>query len=243
MFNKLIKSIRHPQKALRYIEVYIKALLCKRKETLFILGMDNNGVFGLLFRGYEKCYGFEPNSERFNKLSQKYKKYKNVHLYNVAVAQQDGVIDFNISSNNGASSSIGTFKEEWRNLYSDQIKMIKSIRVPCINLYNFCKKNNIDFIDDYVSDIQGMDLEILKTIKPMIDNKMIGTITCEVTKDDKQNIYSDLSNNSESGFTELLFSNYDLVAKGSGILKDNKFDKIPDDVWEMDCKWKLRADI
>jgi hypothetical protein len=85
-----------------------------------------------------------------------------------------------------------------------------------------------------------MDLEVLKSMKPMINKKMIRTITCEVAKDDRKNVYSDLPDNSESGFNELLCENYKLIAKGWGVLKDNKFDKIPDSSWEMDCKWRLK---
>ncbi|MBA7588916.1 hypothetical protein ES708_30987 [subsurface metagenome] len=48
-----------------------------------------------------------------------------------------------------------------------------------------------------------MDLEVLKTLKSLIDKKMIGTITCEVTKNDKRNIYSDLHDNTENGFNKL----------------------------------------
>jgi len=164
-------------------------------------------------RGYKSCYGFEPNPERFKKLQRKYSRYPNVHLFNVAAAQYDGEINFNITSNNGASSSVGHFDEEWeKECKGEKIEMIKSITVPCINIYNFCKNNNIDFIDDYMSDIQGMDLEVLKTMKPMIDQRGIGTITCEVTKDGKHNIYSDLPDNTESGFRELLKDNYELIA-------------------------------
>lgn len=104
----------------------------------------------------------------------------------------------------------------------------------------FLQKNQIDFIDDYMSDIQGMDLEVLKTMKHMIDQREICTITCEVTKDDKCNIYKDLPDNSESGFADLLNENYALIARGYGALKDNKFENIPEDAWEMDCKWKLK---
>ncbi len=104
----------------------------------------------------------------------------------------------------------------------------------------FVKKNNINYIDNYISDIQGMDLEVLKTLKPMIKNKMIKTITCEVTINEKRNIYHNLPDNSESGFQNLLKENYKLVAKGSGILLENNFDLIPKNTWEFDCKWNLK---
>jgi FkbM family methyltransferase len=241
-FEKLIRAVLNPKKAWRFFSFMLYNNFRKRRGTLFIIGLDPNGTFNLMHRGYEKCYGFEANPERFKKLERKYGGYSYIKLYNVAVASYDGEITFNISSNNnGASSSIGNFNAGWNQEYEgEKIEMVKSITVPCINLNNFCNKNGISFIDDYVSDIQGMDLEVLKTLKPMIDNKMIGTITCEVTKNEVGNVYSDLPDNSESGFSDLLDMNYVLIAKGSGVLRDNKFDRLDTEAWEMDCKWKLK---
>jgi FkbM family methyltransferase len=206
-----------------------------------MIGIEPGGILSLMHWGYKKCYGFEANPERYDRLVKKYGKYQYIKLYNKAVAQYDGEITFNISNNNnGASSSIGTFNEEWEHEYAGKkVEMIKTIKVACINLNNFCIENNIYFIDDYVSDIQGMDLEVIKTIKPMIDAKKIGSITCEVALNEKGNVYKDLPDNSEKGFNELLKSNYKLIAKGWGVLKDNNFEKIPNDAWEMDCKWQL----
>lgn len=42
-------------------------------------------------------------------------------------------------------------------------------------------------------------------------------------------------------FLELQFgNNYRLISTGHGLLADNKFEKISDDLWEMDCKWTLK---
>lgn len=245
MLQKIYKAIKNPRKGWQFVSFMLRHNFKKRKGILIIIGMESGGIFNLMHRGYEKCFGFEANPERFEKLYKKYKKVPNIKLYNVAIAQYDGEITFNISNNNnGASSSIGTFHEEWQKEYKgEKIEMIKSITIPCINLYNFCKQNQIDFIDDYMSDIQGMDLEVLKTMKSMIDQRRISTITCEVTKDGKCNIYKDLPDNSESGFADLLNARYELIARGYGALKDNKFENIPEEVWEMDCKWKSKNNI
>ena len=236
----MLSGLLNPKKAIRYILVFIKYSLRKKKGVLFFIGMDPNGVFNLMFRGYEVCYGFEPSPERFKKLHKKYKKYPQVHIFNVAAARAKGEVKFNISSNKGASSSLGKFNEEWLFEKGEKIKMTNTIDVPSINLYEFCSQNNISTIDDYISDIQGMDLEVLKTLEPMLVSKSIKSITCEVTKNEKGNVYSDLPDNSEKGFNELLQDNYQLVAKGWGILVDGKFDQIPEHTWEFDCKWKLK---
>ncbi len=240
MLKNIIKSVMNPKKAWRFIGFMLKYSLRKKSGVLLYIGMDPNGTFNLMYRGFEKCFGFEANPERFIKLSKKFKNKGNVYLFNVAVADHDGEVSFNISdNNNGASSSLGHFNQSWED--EKKIKMVKSITIPCINLLNFLTKENINYIDEYVSDIQGMDLAVLKTLTPLIQQKKIGQITCEVTKNEKKNIYTDLPDNSEKGFEELLNENYILVAKGWGALVDNVYDKIQENEWEMDCKWKSKT--
>ena len=241
MIEKIFKSIKNPKKAWRFFTQTLKYSLRKKRGTLLIIGLDDNGVLGLLFRGYKKIYGFEANPDRFKKLQNKFANHPHVKLLNVAAAPKNGVVEFHISSNNnGASSSMGTFKDEWDEYKTGKLKMNRTIKVPCINIFDFCQTNDIQFIDDYISDIQGMDLEVLKTMFPMILERKIGTITCEVTKNDKGNIYKGLPDNSEKGFNEILNEHYKLIAKGWGMLKDNQFDPIPDESWEMDCKWERK---
>lgn len=207
----------------------------KDKNTLLYLGLHMGFGFSELAKSHKYCYGFEANPEFYKKLKKKYKFYKNVHIINAAVTDYNGVIKFNISSNNGASSSIGEFKSDW----NDAIQMVQTIEVPAILLLDFLKENNIEFIDTYCSDIQGNDLTVLKTLAPFIMNRKIGTITCETSKDKHENIYK-LGDNSESGFKELLDENYYLAAKGWGIVNDGDFSDVPEEWWEMDCKWNLK---
>lgn len=228
-------------KIIRKIFLKIKDILFRmgfnqKKDVLIYLGVNKGQGFNTLFRNYKVSYGFEANPDLYKTLKETYKKYKNVHIINAAVAREDGYIEFNIS-NNSVSSSIGTINKNWGN---EEIKMIKKVKVPSINLFNFLQKNNIEYIDDYHSDIQGYDLEVLKTLKPFIDKKRIGTITSEVAKDKHKNIYSDLPDNNESAFNKLLKNNYTLVAKGEGILKEGTFNSVPEDWWEMDCMWKIK---
>jgi FkbM family methyltransferase len=218
----------------------VKSMTNPKKGVLVYVGLHKGASFGAIFRGYETCYGFEANPELYERLKRRFRKHSNVHIFNAAVTDADGEVEFNISSNDGASSSVGQFKEDWENYRSGEVRMIETIRVPSINLLNFFKKHGITHVDSYVSDIQGFDLEVLKTLKPMIDNRQISEITCEVSKDEVENIYRDLPKNNESGFRQLLDKNYMCVAKGWGVLKDGSFDEVPEEWWEMDCKWRLK---
>lgn len=243
-FKKLVKKFPYIYRLClkgRILKDFILSLTrIRRKGVLVYVGLHRGTSFNSIFRGYKKCYGFEANPEIFKSLQARYGKRANVYLFNVAVANYDGEIEFNISNNDGAASSIGHFNENWDNFKTGQVKFTKTIKVPCINLCHFLEKKGVNYIDDYISDIQGMDLEVLKTLKPLIHSKKIGSISCEVIKEGKSNIYRGLPDNKESAFHELLKDNYVLVAKGWGILKDGNFDKVPEDQWEMDFKWRLK---
>ncbi len=102
------------------------------------------------------------------------------------------------------------------------------------------KQKKVDYIDDYISDIQGFDLAVLKTLAPMINQRKIKRITCETTKDKYKNIYKDLPDNSFKEFEKYLSKNYKCVAKGWGILKEESFNEVPSDWWEFDSMWKLK---
>lgn len=242
MLNNLRKAIRKPGKALRYIRFFLRHLFRKRKGTLVFIGAESGGMFSLMHRGFEKSFVFEANPYRFEGLKKKFGNDPHIELHHVAVADRDGEIQFHISNNNnGASSSIGTFKEEWSEKYRNRkIEMVETVTVRCINLSVFLKHRNIAFVDEYVSDIQGMDLTVLKTMKTWINQKRIGAITCEVAKDGYENVYRDLPPNNRSGFEQLLAANYTLVATGWGVLPDNTFEPIPPAAWEMDCRWKVK---
>jgi FkbM family methyltransferase len=241
MIDRIVRAVHEPKRIISFLRRHTPYALRKKKGTLVYLGLNRGAAFGGLSRDYKKCFGFEPNPELFDGLQKKFAGQRHVQLVNAAVATYDGEITFNISSNDGMSSSIGTFKPDWDNARSGQVTMTRQIKIPCVNLLEFLRKQNIDSIDDYISDVQGMDLEVLKTIKPLIEARRIGTIQCEVSKDEKGNIYENLPDNSESGFAELLGTNYELVATGWNTLIDGQLQGVPAGYWEMDCRWRLKA--
>lgn len=217
---------------------FTRNLAKRKKGVLVYVGLHTGRSFRPLFHRYRVCYGFEANPELFGELQKEFRSCPNVRLFNVAAAGHDGKIEFNITDNDcGASSSIGRLDGN----FIDAIHIVKTIRVPCVNLCRFLEQQGVDYIDDYISDIQGMDLEVLKTLEPFIRSGKIGSISCEVTKDKYRNCYGDLPNNHEAAFNRLLSGNYTLVAKGWGILKDGQFNEVPESWWEMDCKWSLKV--
>ncbi len=211
----------------------------QRKGVLVYVGFHRGESFLTIFYRYKASYAFEANPTLLKYLPKRLHWFTGVHIYNKAVSDKKGELKFNIS-NDLVSSSIAN---EMNKKYFPNIKMTRTITVPSINLMEFLKEKRIDFIDEYVSDLQGYDLMVLKTLEPMIKNKKIKNITCEVDRNGFQT-YLDAPDNSIASYEKYLGKDYYLFATGYGHLKkkgeflDLKNKKEP--LIFFDAKWQLK---
>ncbi|MEP7322778.1 MAG: hypothetical protein ABI761_12705 [Saprospiraceae bacterium] len=213
----------------------LKYLVIPKREVLIYLGLNYGKGFDKLHWQYKLAIGVEANPDLFDKLKFRYRNKKHIHLIHGAATSFNGTVTFNISDNHGLSSSLGQFKKGF-----GDFKMIKAVTVPAFNVCDYLQKQQIEFITDYVSDIQGNDLEVLKTMTPYISSRKILRITSEVAKNEYQNSYEGMPDNSLDGFNQLLNKNYKLVSTGWEDLKENHFREVPEEWWEMDCMWRLK---
>ena len=116
--------------------------------------------------------------------------------------------------------------------------MIKKIQVSGINLNNFLENLGVNYIDEYISDIEGMDFAVLRTLSPFLNTKKIKFITCEVALDGQESPFLNIPTNFMSDFEKLLAGNYVLVSKGWGYLKEGQYNPVPKEYRFMDCMWK-----
>lgn len=208
----------------------------KSKQRVLIYGgLHKGNGFAKRCRGYDSAYGFEANPELHELCQQRFAGLPHVRIIHGALSDRSGTVSFNVSSNEGLSSSLGTFRTTWQS----HIQLTRQIQVPALNLCDFIHDEGIQTITDYVSDLQGSDLTVLKTLAEHIDQKRIGTIQCEVAKNERTNIYAGVGSNRESDFEQLLRPNYLRVATGWGSCYAGVFETIPDDWWEFDAKWVL----
>jgi FkbM family methyltransferase len=203
--------------------------------TLLYLGAHQGGSLAEMAGAFQRVIAFEANPRNCDILRARLPQVEVVHA---AVCETAGTVAFNLSSNDGASSSLGTFRQEWLALRTDGLAMAERIVVPSVNLFDFCVAHGVDEIESYVSDLQGMDLTVLRTMAPYLARKKIRRIQCETTKDGFGNIYGDLPGNELRGFRELLEPHgYSLVGTGWGPLREGVFSAVPDDWWELDTLW------
>lgn len=187
---------------------------------------------------YDNVYAFEPDPEIFQTLVEKFKDKKNITFINSACSDTEGIKTLYVTENRHSTSLSELSDYSLTYGFSGGKSSFKTFEVNCINLYDFFVKNKIDYVDTLITDCQGSDLSILKTIKSYIEDRKIGELFCE-THGTSVELYSGL-NNQFNGFKELLLDNYevkDFYLDGKLMSKDEE------PFVEWDTHWVLKDDI
>ena len=184
-----------------------------KKIAVYIGANRGYGLFHVV-NEFDEIHVFEPDTEIFEELKQNcinFNNYKcDIVLNNCACYLESGTKTLYITENRVSTSlsevDISTF--DTIGPHSGGKPSVKKIKVETINLYDYLKENNIDDIDYLLTDTQGADLTILKTIKPYIEQKKIKKLFCE-THGNGKSLYVELDNQFD-GFKELLSDNYEI---------------------------------
>tara|TARA_B100001063_G_scaffold72504_1_gene66769 strand:+ start:1720 stop:2424 length:705 start_codon:yes stop_codon:yes gene_type:complete len=119
---------------------------------------------------HKKTIWIEANPKIFYDLENNISIYVNQKAYNILLYETDNEeISFNISNNDGASSSIYEFGDK---SFNDNLKMINSIKLKTKKIDSFffqesLKPRDYDF---WVMDIQGAELPVLKGAKKSLQD-------------------------------------------------------------------------
>jgi FkbM family methyltransferase len=204
-------------------------------KILFYCGIHNLANFSRLRPYYDRCFGFDANPDKIQAARQAYRNDPNVTFVFGALTEQDGgELSFTITTDWDPASSLGTPNPEYVHTKSGRLKAQRKITVPTVNLQDFCTRHNISTIDTLVTDLQGMDVTVLKTMGGMIVRGAIREIQSEVEPDSTPPIYLGIPSNKLRDFQQLLSDNYDLLwtATEGGSAED---------AWEMDARWRVKG--
>jgi FkbM family methyltransferase len=192
--------------SLKYIKK--KRNMNKRHKVLVYAGTNVGGALIRLSKKFDICYGFEAHPRIFKTLKKNTEPYKNIEVFNMALTKKTGNVTFYEYQGMPYSSSVGG---QMCNKHAKNVTGIKEYTVQSANLMEFLRKKKVDHISLYLSDLQGVDFDVLETIKPLIDTKDIDKIICEVEKDDMEQHYKDLPRNRRANFDKLLNDKYKVV--------------------------------
>jgi len=125
----------------------------------------------------KRFIGIEANPTEFHNIWQSVSNlpWRNkVELLNAAASDKYGTCKLNVTENIVSSSIYPV----------DGIEVVRTTDVLTIDLYDYLYNiKELKYIDLYVSDTQGHDLTLLKTLQPYLDSRDIGTIHVETYSD------------------------------------------------------------
>lgn len=202
-------------------------------KILFYCGIHNLVNFDRIRSYYDLCYGFDANPDKVENARKVFQNDPEVKIIFGALTEKSGEsVEFTITTNWDPSSSLGDPNPEYIHMKSGRLVPQKKILVPTINLLEFCQSENIGSIDTLITDLQGMDYTVLKTLEPMIKKGMIREIQSEVEPDSKPPIYLGIPSNKLSAHKALLTDNYDLLWTAPQVITEEE--------WEMDVRWRVK---
>jgi len=104
-----------------------------------------------------EIYAFEPDRNTYELLKKNVSqnKLKDVHLFNTAISDRDGKIDFFIDLNNPGALIMSTKQERMPK---------EKITADCISLSSLIKEKKIEQIDFIKMDIEGSEREVIEDL-------------------------------------------------------------------------------
>ena len=171
-------------------------------ERVFVCVGPNRGCSETLrlIQGHDRFFMFEPLPDAAKWLRDHNAELSDVfHVVEAACGVEEGKATMRIYNDYGASSSLGVCTEQARDKYSQaDLSERGQIKVDVVNLCNFLTWFGIQQIETLVTDAQGMDLAILKTMEPYLRRRAIRRIVHEIDADGFRH-YEGLPDNSLSG--------------------------------------------
>lgn len=139
-----------------------------------IVHVGTNDWYELQFylqMGIEYCVGFEPLSFAVENFNRKYweilhRKYNNVKLFPYAIGLEDKKAIINVASGDGQSSTFLELHPDYLNKFLNQ-KPIGTQNTEIRTFDTFLYQNRDITLDHYnclVVDVEGMELDVLKSI-------------------------------------------------------------------------------
>jgi FkbM family methyltransferase len=210
-----------------FIIRYIYKTFNKQKGLLLYLGANHGNSLVRIFYKFKRVIAIEANPALCVILKKKFKK--KIEIYNYAVGEKNKKTYLNIYDQDSTNASINVLKNK---------KINKKIKINEINLSSFLKKKKIKKIDYYISDLEGMDYTVLRSIKNYLILKNVEFIQHECTIDSLSGPYKKKSNN-EKLFKNILSKNYKKIGSGFGLLKPGMHN-LPKGYRFKDILWKKK---
>ena len=150
----------------------IKNYFDEENAILFDIGVNQGQTLKKMKSLFPQAiiYGFEPSKICFKYLTENVKMEK-VFFYNKAVGSSNSILEFNEYSWSALSSLL-------KRAYTSA-KILANYKVEVITIDDFCKNNDISYINLLKTDTEGYELEVLKGASEMMNENKIQFVFVE----------------------------------------------------------------
>jgi FkbM family methyltransferase len=168
----------------QYTEWRLNGFFPWEKVTVFDVGANNGNTYSRYLQWLPRAtfYAFEPTPELIEELRKIESRFSNYHVIPKAVGDVSGATFFNVAGfsedDPGGCSSLlefnGGLEKTWpgrKNFF-----VSKRIEVQVIRLDDFIRQNKIDRVDFLHIDVQGMDLNVLRSLGTEIKRVRAGVM-------------------------------------------------------------------
>lgn len=220
-FNNHTEKNRNQQSC----ALYDMQQLLNEEAKIILDGGANKGQSALEFTRFfkqAKIYCFEPHTEVFNQLKEKYEGNSLIECICCAIGESEGETGFFINKKRTLNSTLS--KSDEAELYvakPKDILNVEKINTPMTTLDNFLLSKKMDKIDILKLDLQGGELNALKGALKSLTEQRISLIFTEISFVriyQHAPLFHDICS-FLSGLNYSLFDVYGLINAGNGQLK------------------------
>lgn len=164
--------------------VAIQKFLLESQEVKVIFDLGAN--VGRTVKRYNdvfpnaNIFGFEPFIEPFSQMVSKFNNVERIKLYNMAVSNVNGSINFFLNKVNETNSLLPTAKEWGKYFDKDLAINVDTVAVQTTTLDDFCEQAGIENIQILKMDIQGSEMMALQGAVNLLEKQSIDLIYTEV---------------------------------------------------------------
>lgn len=175
-----MKVIKRLGKLFKKNKFQNKLLFVSNPRVVFDVG-SHKGNFAKSTREeypFANIFCFEPNSENYFYIKDRFKNDNKIFIYNLALFNSDGVLDFHYNENDETNSLFQS--RRIHDEIDDFTKTNYLMKVKTLTLDSFCLENNVDFINFLKIDAQGASYEIIEGAINLLKLGRIEAIQVEV---------------------------------------------------------------
>jgi len=191
-------------------------------KTIFDVGAWEGNITEkfLSFSPNSEFFCFEPNPKGYKRLEQKFNKNENVHTYELAIGDKEGVLDL-FQYDHSPANSLMQIKKDAERYLDSETKFLGHSQVTVTTLDKFCEKHKIESIDLLKMDIQGSETRLITGVENLLKKKKVNLIFSELIFVDlyeNQGKYFEIQSMLDK-FGYFLFDFYNFVYDKNGQLK------------------------